>query len=89
MHAERSYSKSYDYAGRTPVPGPRIRRGCAHVRTHLAHVVSGRVKASRSTKSQGGATDAPSCAEDFAEHWGETGGTLEVKDREIRVRMGK
>jgi hypothetical protein len=36
-----------------------------------------------------GATDAPSCAEDFAEHWGETGGTLGVKDREIRVRMGK
>jgi LacI family transcriptional regulator len=36
----------------TPVPGPRMRRGCAHVRTHLAHVVSGRVRASRSTKSQ-------------------------------------
>ena len=26
--------------------------------------------------------------EDFAKHWGETGGTLGVKDGEIRVRMG-
>jgi hypothetical protein len=48
----RSYSKSYDYAGRARVPGPRMRRGCANVGTHLAHVASGRVMASRSTKSQ-------------------------------------
>jgi hypothetical protein len=85
----RSYAKSHDYAGRTPVPGPRMRRGCAYVRGHLAHVASGRVKASCSTKSHAGATDEPACAEDFAEHWGETGGTLGVKDREIRVRIGK
>src|SRR5260370_14984499 len=40
--------------------------------------------------SQRNPTGAPaSCAEDFAKHWGETGGTLGVKDREIRVRMGK
>jgi hypothetical protein len=45
----RSYSKSYDYAGRTPVPGPRVRRGCASVRAHLAHVAPQRGEASRST----------------------------------------
>jgi hypothetical protein len=28
-------------------------------------------------------------AEDFAKHWGETGGTLGDKDKEIWVRMGK
>jgi hypothetical protein len=68
----RSYSESYDEAGRTPVPGPRRRRGCANVRTHLADVASRRVKASRSTKPQRRRNvRARLCAEDFAEHWAE------------------
>jgi hypothetical protein len=63
---------------------PWLRQRCAH----LAHVPS-EARRLGPTMPGFGQRARPFCTEHLGKHWGDSGGTLAVKDKEIRVRMGK